>query len=323
MKRLFLMILLCLALTACGHTHSEPVWEGGLLEHSYTCEDCGEKIAEAHALDAGGFCGVCGCTVSDNGDGTWNVLAFDEWDNIRTDLWCEESGTVLSEMRFETEYDDRGNALHVRTYSDGVLLSETSYAQEDGAHYACEEVIYSEEGRTVTTYDRYMQVTGAMVYDAAGTLVSEEHWDYDYDGEGNVTGADTTVLDAEGNQVGQQREEYEYDDNGNVLYSATYDGDELKFESRDMVGPDGELYTVFIRYYSGGELVGEYSHEYEFSSDGHLLRQWDYVDGILAVEGFYEAGESGYYLAREICYGEDGNVTDDYRYDEQGNFIED
>ena len=74
---------------------------------------------------------------------------------------------------------------------------------------------------------------------------------------------------------------------------------------------------------AGGELVGEYRHEYEFSEKGDLVLARDFMDGVLAVVGTYEIGEDGVpYLAKEVCYDEYGKITDEYHYDADGNFVE-
>ena len=299
MKKMILICLaLCLILTACGHRHTEAAWNSAPLEHWYTCDSCGEKISEAHDTDADGYCKACGYTIYDNGDGTYNLMSYDSWGATAADLWMEENGAVLSAMVYENEYDGDGNVLHCKTYVDETLINETFYEVQQGVdffnHYLTKEISYDETGKTVTEYNQYMYATSAAVYDANDRLIAEEEY------------------------------VYEFDDEGNVVYSACYSNGQMTFESAEMKGPDGNFYTEFLRYYSGGELVGEYSHEYEFSDDGNILLQRDFVDGVLAVIGTYEPDEEGgYYLAKEVCYDEYGRVTDEYNYDANGNFIED
>lgn len=290
-------LLLCLLLTGCGHKHTEAPWICSPLEHWYECESCGEKVAEPHSTDEEGYCYVCGNTIFDNGDGTFNIMTYDAWGATAGDIWCEEDGTVLSEMRYECEYDDQGNVLSSKSYSDGVLINESFFEIQQGEdffnHYLTHEIIYDEAGKTVTEYNQYMYETASRVYDYDDNLISE-----------------TTY-------------EYEFDEMGNVVYSAGYTDGTMNYESAEMLGPDGSMYTEYIRYYSDGDITGEYSHKYDFASDGNLLRVRDYVDGVLAAEGSYEPDEDGvYYLAQEICYDADGNVTEEYHYDADGNFIE-
>ena len=290
-------LILCMILTACSHRHSEAAWNVGPQEHRYTCEDCGETIAEAHSTDDEGYCKVCGYTIYDNEDGTYNLMSYDAWGATAADLWVDESGTVMSEIRYENEYDDEGNVLHCMTYINGRLMNETFFEVQKGVdfynHYLTQEISYDETGKTVTSYNEYMYATGAEVYDADGNLISEEEYTY------------------------------ELDDEGNLVYSASYSDGVMTFESADMKGPDGNMYTEYLRYYAGGELVGEYRHEYEFSEKGDLVLARDFVDGVLAVVGTYEIGEDGVpYLAKEVCYDENGKITDEYHYDSDGNFIE-
>ena len=296
-KYVAMCLLLCLLLTGCGHKHTEASWICSPLEHWYECEDCGEKVAQDHKTDAEGFCTVCGGTIYDNGDGTYNIMTYDAWGATAGDIWCEEDGTVLSEMRYECEYDDKGNVLSSKSYSDGVLVNESFFEVQEGEdffnHYLTQEIFYDEFSKTVTEYNQYMYETASRIYDPDGNLIAE-----------------TTY-------------EYEFDDLGNMVYSAGYTNGVMNYESVEMLGPDGSMYTEYVRYYSEGALVGEYSHKYDFSSDGNLLRVRDYVDGILAAEGTYEPDADGvYYLAKEVCYDEDGKITEEYHYDADGNFIE-
>ena len=290
-------LLLCLLLTGCSHKHTKASWTCTTQEHWYTCEDCGEKISEAHTVDEEGFCSGCSHTIFDNGDGTYNIINYDYWGAIAGNVWCEEDGTVLSEMRYECEYDEQGNVLSTKSYSDGVLINETIFEVQKGEdffnHYLTQEISYDDFGKTVTEYNQYMYETASRIYDPDGNLIAE-----------------TTY-------------EYEYDDLGNLVYSAGFNNGVMIYESAEMLGPDGSMYTEYIRYYSEGALTGEFSHKYDFSSDGNLLCIWDYVDGVLAAKGMYEPNADGiYYLAKEICYDENGKITDEYHYDADGNSIE-
>ena len=294
-KIIAICLLLCLALTACAkpHTHVETDWNGLPLEHWYICEDCGERIAEEHKFDAEGACEGCGFTIIDNGDGTYNLMGYDAWGGTLVDLWMDEGGALMSELYYDNEYDDEGNLLHSMSYVDGVLVNETFFEVGLEEHFLSQEISYDDAGMTVTTYNEHMYATGTAVYDAQGNLLSEEEYIY------------------------------EYDEDGNVIYTASYIGGEMTFEEADMLGPDGNMYTQFVRYYVDGELVGGYSHEYEFSDAGDLALVRDFVDGVLAVIGSYELDAEGVsYLAKEECYDENGEITDVYYYDADGNFIE-
>ena len=298
MKKIFICCLvLCLALTACVHSHTKPDWACRPLEHWYICENCGEEIAEAHETNEEGFCLTCGYTIYDNGDGTYDIMSYDAWGATESDIWIDESGTVLAEMRYENEYDDEGNVLSARSYSNGVLINETFFEIQQGEdffnHYLTKEISYDEFSKTVTEYNQYMYETAVRIYDPDDQLISETAY------------------------------EYEFDELGNMVYSAGYTDGVMSYESSEMLGPDGSMYNEYVRYYSDGELNGEFSHEYKFSSDGNLLRVRDYLDGVLAAESTYEPADDGsYYLAREVCYDENGKITEEYHYDVQGNFIE-
>ena len=294
-KTIAICLVLCLALTACAkpHTHVQSDWNGLPLEHWYICEDCGERISEDHKLNAEGACEGCGFTIVDNGDGTYNLMGYDAWGGTLVDLWMDEGGALMSELYYDNEYDDQGNLLHSMSYIDGVLVNETFFEVGLEEHFLSQEISYDDAGMTVTTYNEHMYATGTAVYDAQGNLLSEEEY------------------------------VYEYDEDGNVIYTASYMGGEMTFEEADMVAPDGNMYTQFVRYYVDGELVGEYSHEYEFSDAGDLALVRDFVDGALAVIGTYELDAEGVsYLAKEECYDENGEITDVYHYDPDGNFLE-
>ena len=296
-KWIAICLVFCLFLTACGHEHTRTSWSCSPQEHWYVCEGCGEKLAEAHSIDPENYCSICGSSIYDNGDGTYNIMTYDQWGATAGDIWCLDDGTILAEMRYECEYDDEGNVLSTRSYSDGVLINETFFEIQRGEdyfnHYLTQEISYDEVSKTVTEYNQYMYETAVRIYDLDDQLISE-----------------TTY-------------EYEFDELGNMVYSAGYTNGVMSYESVEMLGPDGSMYNKYVRYYSDGDLVGEYSHKYDFSSGGNLLKVRDYVDGVLTAKGTYEPDEDGiYYLAHEICYDKNGKITEEYYYDPDGNTIE-
>ena len=99
MKKLIVICLaLCLTLTACGHRHTEAAWNCDPMEHWYVCEDCGERIAEAHKTDEDGYM-------------TWNAENWTSVDGKRFICSYALDARVLSDYCAYNKYDMKGYFL--------------------------------------------------------------------------------------------------------------------------------------------------------------------------------------------------------------------
>lgn len=171
----------------------------------------------------------------------------------------EANGELASGSRYEYEYDENGNKLWARQYSelDGRLVRESEYALiEDEWGTECYEKItidYEEDG---------------------GKYVCE------WNNRGNELSA--VQYDAEGEIVTAYRSEYEYDENGNVMLMKRYENDRLylieeyaDYEDEDVSCYYQKSYTEI--YESGDRYIIEYDMDGNeisaglFDQNGNLI----------------------------------------------------
>ena len=109
-------------------------------------------------------------------DGTRSVAEYNEYgDNISRILY-DADGNVEVEEIYEWEYDEEGNWLFGKTYENGVLTKEITFAtgQDDYGWWTYPETVveYFEDGsRTVSKYDVNDELISEITYDAAGNIV--------------------------------------------------------------------------------------------------------------------------------------------------------
>ena len=291
-------LAVALALTACSHDHIPGPVTAGKDDHTYTCTDCGEFVTAAHKLDEDNFCEGCNSNVYIESDGSVNVTTFDEQGNMKTDIFYDENGNVSTEVIYETEYDENGNEVSCKIFENGILTRETSYETIDipnlYAHYITQTIEYTEEGRTVTIY--------------ADTMLNEES---------------VTFYDADGNVITQTTYEYTKDENDNILGRVAYTDGVVSEEYHGFVDAEGCFRYHYNKFYEGGELVESYTYEYELNSVGLVLAEQEFWNGVLNRECRYTVDEDGYtHLITEIYYDENGNVSEEYNYDDNGEAAE-
>lgn len=243
MKKTLTSIILCIALTAvmagCGsHTHEAADWKADMQKHWQVCEDCGEEFNEAeHNMDEFGYCEECRHTVTDCGDGNYEILAYDEQGTIKSSIYCDAEGNVLEEIVYENEYFDDGNPKHTEEYHDGVLVSEETYEhcenQEVAEVYMKEQISYNEDGSKSVT------------------LKKEDSYMLSY-----------TQYDADGNVITADVYEYTYDDAGNLTKQVCLTDGEVSMEAYFALDEDGNSYTTKETYYdTNGDVISEYVYE--------------------------------------------------------------
>lgn len=105
---------------------------------------------------------------------------YDRFGENITNIVYNAEGEIESSLAWDTEYNEDGDIISQKQYSDGVLISESVYKKlelEDGEGYVnFPETVteYGEDGgRTVTVYDENDEVVSLTVYDADGNVISE------------------------------------------------------------------------------------------------------------------------------------------------------
>lgn len=243
MKKTLTVITLCFALTAfsvgCGaHTHEATAWKCDLQNHWQVCEDCGEEFNTGeHSLDEYGYCEKCGNSVSDYGDGTYEIMTYDEQGSLASQIIYDADGNSIEEIIYENEYFDDGNPKHCLEYRQGLLTYEEKYEhcehQEIAEVYMSEQISYDEDGsKTVMLCDEYSNPLSYISYDADGNVTNADIYEYIYDDEGNlskqicrsndvVSQESYYAVDADGNTYTAR--EIFYNDDGSVMYENTYE----------------------------------------------------------------------------------------------------
>ena len=123
-------LMLTSLLAGCGdsHTHGAgEAWDWTGTEHWHLCE-CGEKVDVApHNVGDDMRCVDCGVELWDLGDGCIDATAYDENGQLLRMVSFDPDGNILSENRWEREYDDNGNVTKEKIYIDGFLQDENEY----------------------------------------------------------------------------------------------------------------------------------------------------------------------------------------------------
>ena len=296
-----------------GHKHvAQGDWDWNGTEHWNICE-CGKQMdIGAHKLGEDLLCTKCGVEVWEMDDGSADVYAYDQYGNIRRYACFDPEGNMISESRNENEYDDAGNLLASRFYSDGVLQNEDIYAPNaDGEYVITKSTMYYEGGCTVNEYDE----NGNMVYvsdtDEAGNVESEAWYEYAMNDDGEYYESKLTEhlpeggkLEAQYNPQGDIIGRIWYDENDNVTREDTWE-----YEYNE----DGQ--ELWQKQYTDGVLVYEITGYAEFSSPEYSMRYPEtvidyYEDGTRLVTAHGSNGE----VETETTYGANGDVLEVLTY---------
>ena len=289
---LLLCLALCLGMAACSAFH-DHTWSYDSKNHWYDCE-CGEQCEPLPHNLYDNVCIACGVQVWDNGDHT-NVLTYDEHGSVKTSITYDAYGNVTMEELYEWEYDQNGNPVRNKVYCNGILSEESifqSCALAGEAVCLKESIDYYEDGsRQVGFYDEYGVVESDTMYLADGSVDTQ----YTY--------------------------ENTYDDQGNLLERVCFEDGVRNWETRSILGPDGNLYkSAEISYNADGSIAFDRIYDYKFDDRGNLCYRSKTSGGVIVNERFYELDPAGkVYRSLEIAYREDGTKSDEYIFDAQGN----
>ena len=109
-------------------------------------------------------------------EGAKYIGEYNEFGDQIAWIFYDVEGNLVTEERYEFEYDDEGDLRTKRTYVDGVLTQELLYTtviDGDGRmSYPGTEINYHSDGsKTVTEYDENDEIISETTYDAAGNVV--------------------------------------------------------------------------------------------------------------------------------------------------------
>lgn len=221
----------------------------------YTYYDADGSVVEEefteYGLDAEGNCYEKKTTQYNYSDEVVYISEYNEYGDQTSRTVTDLEGNVEQVDRFEREYNDEGEAIWEKTYTNDVLVWEiTGYKVYEGEDYTMrypEAVItYYEDGtKMVITYGDNGEVAKETTYNADGEVESEQTYTYETDAEGNWTSIkvyegerlvkDTEyAVDADGyNYISKETEYredgsktvYEYDANGELVSESQYDAE--------------------------------------------------------------------------------------------------
>ena len=358
-KNIIISAVLAAALLAgCGtqpgadsHKHTaQGGWDWNGKEHWKTCE-CGEKMDAAdHKLGDAMVCTKCGAEVWEFEDGSADVYSYDQYGNTQRYANFDAEGNMVSESRYENEYDDAGNLLSARFYSDGVLQNEDTYVENNGEFILAKSTMYYDGGCTVNEYDEYGNMVHMSDTDEAGNVEAESWYEYTMDPDGGFYESKYTERLPEGGKL-----EAQYTPMGDIIVRVWYDeaGNETRVDTWEYeyneAGQD-----EWQKQYTDGVLVyeitgyGEYSNSefsmrypeciIEYYEDGTRLEQKHGSNGEIETETAYSAGgdvvevltytyetyEDGNWKAIQVFNGD--KLVQDKQYartaDDSGSYLE-
>lgn len=105
-------------------------------------------------------------------DGTRMTTEYNDLTDPVAITFYTADGVAEMVQTYEYEYDENMNWLITRAYTDGMLVIQTEYADEEGWHYACRETLYDADGSfTVYEFNVFEEIVSEANYDAAGNLI--------------------------------------------------------------------------------------------------------------------------------------------------------
>jgi YD repeat-containing protein len=187
-------------------------------------------------------------------------------------------------------FDDRDKMVKNTTYYDGKMDDVIVYK-------------YDEAGRHVES----------SWYNPNGDM--EERYLYDYDSEGNKVTED--VCDGKGSLM--HGSIYEYDSEGKIVAGVYYGSKNQVFETYKYEYNDEGNLTRYTLDRSSDTWV----HLYSYDSDGMLVEEVCYDDGVVEERKCYKYDTDGN-VVEMILYDSNGLVKESYvcKHDPKGNEVE-
>ena len=311
MKRtftLFLAVLMCLSLCACGGAAKQEEYEkamtyleSGMLDNALAAfielGNFNDSMAMVETINAY----KNALELLENGELENAYLAFKELDGFY------DSEEILEDFQFvQTSVD---------TYTDGKnTRSEEHEYNKDGSLSVT--TIYELNGKKVNRYfklytynNRDNSKTIETIYDGKTTIEEE----YKYDSSGNETYY--KLIASETNTY--QWWYYYYDDAGNRIKSESYDiydsSTPLYIQHMEY---DEHNQLIRSYYVEDGKVTRETVYEYSYDESGNLIEE---RTGNSVTVMTYD--EEGRVLSKVSYYKDEKNNETYYEYDEQGYVI--
>lgn len=256
-------------------------------------------------------------------DGTKTIAILNENRDVLSRTEYAANGEVKYKNEYEYAFDDYGNYISVKKYTDGVLSQEEEYTPANDT--------YKYTRLTKVTRYRDDGSKQVIIYDDNGNITSST--DYDKDGNGLQTTTNTFVYDIIGNTLsrkthvnGKLVEEYEYsyyaNDQTETYLSKTteYNEDSTKTVSTF----DENHNTLSIEEYGeNGELTSKITYEYVYDENGEIVLKKSFENSELfeETEYAYVSGNSGRTYEYKTTYYHSDSTKTVYIYDKNDKLL--
>ena len=219
---------------------------------------------------------------------------------------------------------DAANHWYICQCGETVTEPHSDDSDEEGGRCAVcgVSVRFNDDGTyCILAYDEHGSVSTQANFTPDGSLLSSIWYEREYYKDGNpkhlleyhdnVLVYETTWLPTENDTYAEVyvSEDILYDAEGKVV--SRYD------ENRNLL--------TYTAYDTDGKVISEDIYEYGYDEAGNMTYQVCHTDGVKTYECYYALNEtdSQTYPVHEIYYDRNGNRFADYRYDSEGNLIQD
>ena len=211
---IFVLILALFVLCGCENTvPPELPWEYNLEEHWKTDEN-GEKIDfSEHQLDSNLVCSVCKSRIFKWDDGSSTIHKYDENGNTVSSK-TYRNGEVISESEYaigsngnsfparSVFFNDNGEKIDLKSNEFDQVVEGVCYSADGEILYEeYFEYTFSEDGTYYLSFEKYCDHKEIRIFENTynesgdwlsyavyrldtGSLIFEETYEYEYDGEG-------------------------------------------------------------------------------------------------------------------------------------------
>lgn len=329
-----------------GNRIREKEFVNGDLKHEYEYSYCADDPTHTYRSKH----------VYYDADGYKYVTFYNEQGYVTKEIYYDNDGEIDYERTHEYTFDNKGNMLSQKEYTDGKLSLEYEYSYKTSnpseTYQSKRTDYYDDSTMRVEIYNENHETVSATEYDAEGNVTYNCTFEHEYDDNGELL----KIHEYENGRLVETREYayyadgsgdtyfnklimyYEdssyrivvYNTRGSIDSDTHYFADSTKFETLY----DGNGNTLSETYYDAeGNISEKYTYEYTLDDKGNVMLEKEYRDGKLYSQTEYSyktddpedvyASQRTYYyddLSKEVVkYDENGATVSEVVYDAQGN----